>query len=227
MRDIISQIAISKSICGNLKRRLKKRGIRSSFLREEGVLPKLEGPLVGLGSEMCGFMTAEARRRDRDGAQMFCDGSVSKLGCGSCAHGAAVLEEKERRPGLVTRSAVEDCRWLFHPGSMARESKVHRCPVNVGALIADIARLWRGGSTSHTPTPRPRRKRRYSHQRLSTLSRLDWRPKQRLNSTCKVASLHARDRAGKEGIRTRSLLAVHSFVSRAILRTRQRLPKVS
>lgn len=58
MRDIISQIAISKSICGNLKSRLKKRGIRSSLLREEGVLPKLDGPPVGRGREMCGFMIA-------------------------------------------------------------------------------------------------------------------------------------------------------------------------
>jgi hypothetical protein len=59
--DIISHIAISKSICGNLKRRLKKRGMRSSFLREDGVLPKFDGPPVGLGSEMCGFMAVEVR----------------------------------------------------------------------------------------------------------------------------------------------------------------------
>lgn len=53
---MISQMAISKSICGNLNRRLKKRGIRTSFRREGGVAPKFEGPPVGLGKEM--FMVA-------------------------------------------------------------------------------------------------------------------------------------------------------------------------
>lgn len=56
---IISHMAISKSICGNLKSRLKKRGIFNSLRRVEGVLPKLEGPPVGRGREMCGFMGGE------------------------------------------------------------------------------------------------------------------------------------------------------------------------
>jgi hypothetical protein len=50
-------MAISKSICGNLNSRLKKRGILISFRRVEGVLPKLEGPPVGRGNDMWGFMT--------------------------------------------------------------------------------------------------------------------------------------------------------------------------
>jgi hypothetical protein len=49
-------MAISKSICGNLNMRLKKRGILISFRRDDGVEPKLAGPPVGRGSEMCGFM---------------------------------------------------------------------------------------------------------------------------------------------------------------------------
>ena len=53
---IISHMAISKSICGNLNRRLKKRGILISLRFVEGVLPKFVGPPVGRGSEMCGFM---------------------------------------------------------------------------------------------------------------------------------------------------------------------------
>ena len=36
--------------------RLKKRGILISFRRVDGVEPKFEGPPVGLGSDMCGFM---------------------------------------------------------------------------------------------------------------------------------------------------------------------------
>jgi hypothetical protein len=38
IRLIISHMAISKSICGNLNRRLKKRGILISLRREEGVV---------------------------------------------------------------------------------------------------------------------------------------------------------------------------------------------
>lgn len=50
-------MAISKSICGNLNSRLKKRGILISLRREEGVVePKFEGPPVGRGRDMCGFM---------------------------------------------------------------------------------------------------------------------------------------------------------------------------
>jgi hypothetical protein len=36
--------------------RLKKRGILTSFRRDDGVDPKFEGPPVGLGSDMCGFI---------------------------------------------------------------------------------------------------------------------------------------------------------------------------
>ena len=36
--------------------RLKKRGIRSSFRRVDGVEPKFEGPLFGRGSCICGFI---------------------------------------------------------------------------------------------------------------------------------------------------------------------------
>lgn len=56
IRLMISHMAISKSICGNLNMRLKKRGILTSFRRDEGVDPKFDGPPVGLGSDMCGFM---------------------------------------------------------------------------------------------------------------------------------------------------------------------------
>jgi hypothetical protein len=58
---IISHMAISKSICGNLNMRLKKRGILTSFRRVDGVEPKLDGPPVGLGSDMCGFMLVGLR----------------------------------------------------------------------------------------------------------------------------------------------------------------------
>lgn len=59
IRLMISQSAISKSMDGNLKSRLKKRGILISLRRDEGVVePKLEGPPVGRGREMCGFMMA-------------------------------------------------------------------------------------------------------------------------------------------------------------------------
>jgi hypothetical protein len=54
---MISHMAISKSICGNLNNRLKKRGILISLRREDGVVePKFEGPPVGRGSVMCGFI---------------------------------------------------------------------------------------------------------------------------------------------------------------------------
>jgi hypothetical protein len=57
IRLVISHMAISKSICGNLNKRLKKRGIRRPSFRLEGVVPpKFEGPPVGLGREMWGFM---------------------------------------------------------------------------------------------------------------------------------------------------------------------------
>lgn len=36
--------------------RLKKRGILISLRRDEGMEPKLEGPPVGRGRDMCGFM---------------------------------------------------------------------------------------------------------------------------------------------------------------------------
>lgn len=36
--------------------RLKKRGILISLRREEGIEPKLEGPPVGRGRDICGFM---------------------------------------------------------------------------------------------------------------------------------------------------------------------------
>jgi hypothetical protein len=54
---MISHMAISKSIWGNLNSRLKKRGMRTSLRRDDGVVePKLEGPPVGRGREMCGFI---------------------------------------------------------------------------------------------------------------------------------------------------------------------------
>jgi hypothetical protein len=58
MRLIISQKAISKSICGNLNRRLKKRGMRTSFRRDGVVEPKLEPP-VGRGSDIWGFIVKD------------------------------------------------------------------------------------------------------------------------------------------------------------------------
>jgi len=58
---MISHTAISKSIWGNLNMRLKKRGILISFRRDDGVEPKLEGPPVGLGRDMCGFMPGYVR----------------------------------------------------------------------------------------------------------------------------------------------------------------------
>lgn len=42
--------------------RLKKRGILISLRRDEGVEPKLEGPPVGRGREMCGFMAGDERQ---------------------------------------------------------------------------------------------------------------------------------------------------------------------
>jgi hypothetical protein len=36
--------------------RLKKRGILISLRRDEGVEPKFDGPPVGLGRDICGFM---------------------------------------------------------------------------------------------------------------------------------------------------------------------------
>lgn len=36
--------------------RLKKRGILISLRRDEGMEPKLEGPPVGRGRDICGFM---------------------------------------------------------------------------------------------------------------------------------------------------------------------------
>jgi hypothetical protein len=56
---VISQVAISKSICGNLNMRLKKRGILTPSLREEmpgDMPPKFEGPELCLGNDICGFM---------------------------------------------------------------------------------------------------------------------------------------------------------------------------
>jgi len=67
MRLIISQIAISKSICGNLNSRLKNLGIFKPSLRVDGgVPPKLEGPLVR-GNDMCGFMVKGLSRAERGG----------------------------------------------------------------------------------------------------------------------------------------------------------------
>jgi hypothetical protein len=55
-------MAISKSIWGNLKSRLKNRGILISLRREdEGVEPKFEGPPVGRGRVMCGFILGMRR----------------------------------------------------------------------------------------------------------------------------------------------------------------------
>lgn len=58
IRLVISEAAISKSICGNLNIRLKKRGILTPSSRDELclVLPKLEAPELCRGREMCGFM---------------------------------------------------------------------------------------------------------------------------------------------------------------------------
>lgn len=58
IRLIISHTAVSKSICGNLNRRLKKRGILMPWRRLLGTVPPklLEGP-PWRGSEICGFMT--------------------------------------------------------------------------------------------------------------------------------------------------------------------------
>jgi hypothetical protein len=53
---MISHMAISKSICGNLNKRLKKRGMRISFRRVDGVEPKFERPPFGRGSWICGFI---------------------------------------------------------------------------------------------------------------------------------------------------------------------------
>lgn len=61
IRLMISQRAISKSIWGNLNRRLKKRGILISERRVEGVVePKLDEPPVGRGRVMCGFIMGDA-----------------------------------------------------------------------------------------------------------------------------------------------------------------------
>ena len=58
---MISHRAISKSICGNLNSRLKKRGIFISERRVDGVVePKFEEPPVGRGRVMCGFMMGDA-----------------------------------------------------------------------------------------------------------------------------------------------------------------------
>lgn len=59
MRLIISQTAVSKSICGNLNRRLKKRGILMPWRRLLGTVPPklVEGP-PWRGSDICGFMAA-------------------------------------------------------------------------------------------------------------------------------------------------------------------------
>jgi hypothetical protein len=65
-RLVISQTAISKSICGNLNRRLKKRGMREPSRRDEpeadadpeAMPPKDDGAAAECcrGREMCGFM---------------------------------------------------------------------------------------------------------------------------------------------------------------------------
>jgi len=63
-------MAISKSICGNLNKRLKKRGIRSSLRDDGDVPPKFEGPPVGRGSEMCGFMVVVRKAQDLGSANV-------------------------------------------------------------------------------------------------------------------------------------------------------------
>jgi len=58
IRLVISQTAISKSICGNLNKRLKKRGIRTDVSRRDEVNtpPKVEVIEFWRGSDIVGFM---------------------------------------------------------------------------------------------------------------------------------------------------------------------------
>lgn len=55
--DVISHIAISKSICGNLNNLLKNLGIRILAPRLDGVVPpKFEAPPCCRGTDIWGFI---------------------------------------------------------------------------------------------------------------------------------------------------------------------------
>jgi hypothetical protein len=73
MRLVISQIAISKSIWGNLNMRLKNRGILTpSFAREDrlaGTPPNVDGPEYCLGRDMCALILEERKWTGTDGVE--------------------------------------------------------------------------------------------------------------------------------------------------------------
>jgi hypothetical protein len=97
-RLVISQTAISKSICGNLNRRLKKRGMREASRRDEAdadagaMPPNDDGAAAGCwrGRDMCGFMAS------------ICQLWRSGLGW------SGFRMSKGRQSWLVRRGVVED-----------------------------------------------------------------------------------------------------------------------
>lgn len=103
---MISHMAISKSIWGNLNMRLKKRGILISFRRVDGVEPKFEGPPVGLGSDMCGFMLGVLCELVAVCRQLLSEGATPEMERFECASGIGVtasprlplLEGRVNRP---------------------------------------------------------------------------------------------------------------------------------
>lgn len=64
------------------------------------MLPKFEGPPVGLGRDICGFIIAEARSRDPNGgsAMVRCPSSEAEV-----THTAPRCWQEDKKPGLVGR----------------------------------------------------------------------------------------------------------------------------
>lgn len=91
---VISQTAISKSICGNLNRRLKNRGMRMrpSFRRdEEGTGPKDETFELFLGREIVGFILRQRGRVVARGRRVEMSRRDNKQQRHGLGHGSAAL----------------------------------------------------------------------------------------------------------------------------------------
>lgn len=118
------------------------------------MLPKLDGPPVGRGNEMCGFMVAASCMAVAP-VEVF----LQLFGAGVSGRGGW-LRAMRLGFGKTGPFGHEGMKCGVRPslagllGSFGLCSEGgHTCSGNVGVSVGDIGRVWHHEGTSHTPSP--------------------------------------------------------------------------
>lgn len=164
--------------------RLKKRGIRSSFRRVDGVEPKFEGPLLGRGSCICGFIVNALLRSSmlRVAVKARSLGNGAQMPSSTCRGDFRFIKS-------IRRICLSYCMPKFRLNVLSESAMLTRCLTMTSAqhMCQDIQGPGRASNVQQPLLPISSTRRPPEHCAIPTP------PARVANSTLKTSQISVRD----------------------------------